>query len=481
MKTSLAIGLAIVCCAACGDGLTPGAASRPAISGVVVAGNHNNVLSATVTFSSTGADSARVRYLGRAGDTGSTPFVRTRAGLTRVVVLGLRPSARYSLAIEAAGGGGATTVTDSIATEPLPAAIESLRLRGSGGPSSAFTLAVPILSDTSAGADGYIVVFDSVGDLRWYHRFPGLWPVEAKQQPNGNLTVYVGRSYGWQPVGGHFEELAADGAVVRTYGAPDPYFTDPHELVLSFTDTVVTAAHLLSYQLQRFDLSAVGGAKDALLAAHSIERHDAAGATVFRWRSLDHFTAQDFAAGAPPIPDIDHPSSLSLDRDGNYIVSFQGLNEITDIDANTGAIRWRLGGRNNQFQIVADSLGGFSGQHNVQMLQNGHLLLMDNHIRTRGPARAVEYALDTQAMTATLVWEYRPSPGVISMSMGSVQRLANGSTLVGFGAAGRVAEVAGDMVTWSATLAADEGGSPIPFYRAVALRSLWGLVPAARR
>ena len=479
MKISLAIGLAIVCCAACGDGLAPGAASRPAVSRVVVAGNPNNVLSAILTFSTTGADSARVRYQGSAGDTGSTPFVRTRAGLARVVLLGLRPSARYSLAVEAAGGGGATTVTDSVTTAALPAAVESLRLRGSGGPSSAFTLAVPVLSDTGAGADGYIIVFDAAGAVRWYRRFPGLWPIEAKQQPNGNLTVYVGRSYGWQAAAGHFEELAADGAVVRTYAATDAYLTDPHELVLSFADSAVTSVHMLSYQLQTFDLSAVGGAKDALLAAHTIERHDATGATVFRWRSLDHFTAQDFAAGIPPIPDIDHPSSLALDRDGNYIVSFQGLDEITDIDANTGGIRWRLGGRHNQFQIVGDPLGGFSGQHNVQMLENGHLLVMDNHIRTRGPARAVEYAIDTQAMTATMVWEYRPSPGVTSMSMGSVQRLANGSTLVGFGAAGRIAEVAGDAVTWSATLAADAGA--IPFYRAVGLASLYGFTPPTRR
>lgn len=60
------------------------------------------------------------------------------------------------------------------------------------------------------------------------------------------------------------------------------------------------------------------------------------------------------------------------------------------------------------------------------------------------------------------------------MSMGSVQRLDNGSTLIGFGAAGRVAEVAGDLVTWSATLVADAGGAAVPFYRAVGVRSLYG-------
>jgi hypothetical protein len=85
--------------------------------------------------------------------------------------------------------------------------------------------------------------------------------------------------------------------------------------------------------------------------------------------------------------------------------------------------------------------------------------------------------LDLQTMTATMVWEYRPSPGIVSMSMGSVQRLDDGTTLVGFGAAGRVAEGGGGVVTWSATLTAGVAGAPVPFYRAVSVESLYGYRP----
>jgi hypothetical protein len=100
--------------------------------------------------------------------------------------------------------------------------------------------------------------------------------------------------------------------------------------------------------------------------------------------------------------------------------------------------------------------------------------MMDNHVRTHGPARAVEYVLDLQTMTATMVWEYRPNPGIVSMSMGSVQRLDDGTTLVGFGAAGRVAEGGGGVVTWSATLTTGASGAAVPFYRAVGMPSLYG-------
>ena len=49
-----------------------------------------------------------------------------------------------------------------------------------------------------------------------------------------------------------------------------------------------------------------------------------------------------------------------------------------------------------------------------------------------GPWR---YDLDEKAKTATLVWSYRHTPDLHSSAMGYVQRLDDGSTLIGWGAA----------------------------------------------
>lgn len=46
--------------------------------------------------------------------------------------------------------------------------------------------------------------------------------------------------------------------------------------------------------------------------------------------------------------------------------------------------------------------------------------------------RIVEYALDENTLTATLVWSYSHE-GVFSRAMGSAQRLSNGNTLIGWG------------------------------------------------
>jgi len=468
--------LAILAVVACSDSVAPTSTPQPpVVSRITIAENQNNTLSLIVSATVRNADSVRVRYQTAGGEADVTPFTAVRSTSdTHIAVIGLRASSTYSLIAEAIGPAGRAVSEPQVATTgELPLAIRSLRLSGAGHASEGFNLVVPILPDTTMSADGFGLAFDDAGEIRWYHRFPGAWPVEAKQQSNGHITVFVGRSYGWQPNAGAFIELTPAGETVRTFAVASNYYTDPHELLLSFRDTTVVAAHLLGYELRNYDLSSIGGSPQTTLAVHTIERHGGTGAVSFRWSSSDIFTPADWPIPNPRAVDLVHPSSLAIAPDGAYVVSFQGMDEITKIDSTSGAILWRFGGRHNQFQIVDDPRRGFLGQHNVQVLENGHLLMLDDHFRgVPTPARAVEYSLDTQSMIARMVWQYQPS-AVISPIMGSAQRLPNGATLVGFGAAGRVDEVAGDgSLVWSATLSSDNAAS-IPFYRAVRLGSLY--------
>jgi hypothetical protein len=469
--------LCTVAPAACTDPLSL-ARDAPVIDRMDVRAESGNVLSARVSFTVRGADSARVSYRS-ASDSGATPFQRVTGTPDSITVLGLRDSARYSLVLVTTGAGGTTRgPARDVTTMALPPSVATYHLRGTGTPSMPYTLVVPLPSDTTArDSNGCPIVFDAEGDVRWYHCFPGRWALEAKQQRNGDLTVFVGRSFGWQPDFGEYVELTPAGDVVRTFAASRPRYTDPHELLLTLDAAGAPTIHLLAYTIDDVDLTRAGLSGTAPLATHMIERQRPDGAVQFQWRAADLFTAADWPVARPPIPDLDHPSSLALDRDGNYVVSFQGMDEITKIDAATGRTIWRFGGRHNQFQLVDDPLGGFSGQHHVQVLDDGDLLLMDNHVRAFGPSRAVEYRLDTTRMIARMVWEYRPQPTVFSSMLGSAQRLPNGATLVGFGATGRVIEVRDGGVTWSAILTTDASVVPVSFYRASGIRSLYGYVP----
>jgi Arylsulfotransferase (ASST) len=464
--------------AACADDAARQTAPQPpVVAHMTVSVNPVNAVSLIVSVSAERADSIRILYQSASDSMAATPFVRAAStGATTVAVVGLRASTSYSLVADAIGSAGRVTSTaESATTGELPAELQALHLRGNGRPSAGYTLVVPLFPDTSATANGFVVAFDQDGAIRWYHRFPGEWPVEAKQQPNGHITVFVGRTYGWQANAGEFVELTPGGDVVRTFAVDGPSFTDPHELLLSFHGSSETAAHLIGYDITTFDLTSVGGPANAPLAVHTIERHDAAGAVTFRWSAGSLFSISDWPLPNPNAVDLEHPSSLAIAPDGGYVVSFQGMDEVTKIDSETGAIEWRLGGRHNQFQIRSDPMGGFLGQHDVQILPSGNLLMLDDHFRgAPGPARAVEYSLDAENRIAQLVWQYSPATTVISPIMGSAQRLANGTTVVGFGAAGRVDEVeSGGTVLWSANLTSDTVGGAIPFYRALRLRSLY--------
>jgi hypothetical protein len=459
--------------AACGDAVAP--AAPPSVGNVIAQAEADNVLSAELRFTAQNTDSARAVWDDGNGDRGATPFVDTKRGPARIVVVGLLASHRYAMAIDARGADVVVSETVSLTTGELPLPIRSLRLRSDQAVSSGLTLIAPLLPDSSLAASGFLVAFDSAGDIRWYHQFPGAWPIEAKQLRNGHISVYAGRSYGWQPAAGQFLELGPTGETIRTYSVNSGSYTDPHEMLLTFDDTTVVAAHMLGYDVRTFDLRPYGGGASVPLAVHFVERRTPTGIVQFHWSAGDLFTPSDWPLPTAQPVDLDHPSSLAIDVDGNYVVSFQAMSEVTKLDARTGAVIWRLGGRHNQFSFQNDARSGFAGQHDVQVLPNGHLLLMDDQLHiVPGPARAVEYALDPVGKTATLVWQYQPNPPIISPIMGSVQRLTQfDATLVGFGAAGRVVEVARDgSVTWAATLSLSDG-APVAFYRAIRLGSLY--------
>ena len=406
----------------------------------------------------------------------ATPYYRLHGDSARIATLGLRPRTTYSHTVEAVGSGGSVgSDTLRLTTSDLPQDLQSVRLDLTGLPTGGYVL-TPV---TLFGADtvAYALAFDTSGQIRWYHAFnEGVPAGEAKQQPNGDFTIFLGLSQGWQPTYGQYQEFTPSGEIVRSYAASPPFYTDNHEILLSVTGDSVSAVHLFGYELHQTDLSARGGPVNALVAGHVLLRQSITGQVEFLWNAWDHFVLADWIepTGVNPPLDFDHPNSLDFDLDGNYIVSFRHMGEITKIDRRTGEIIWRLGGRNNQFAIINDPLGGFSGQHSVRVLENGDLLVYDNGLRHTPPeSRAVEYRVDAGARTATMVWQYRRSAPVFTPFLGSVQRYQNGNTLVAFSTANLIVEVDPDgNSVWEGVLNLGTQTNPIIF-KALKVPSLY--------
>jgi hypothetical protein len=250
---------------------------------------------------------------------------------------------------------------------------------------------------------------------------------DFKLQPDGRLTYFD------QGVD-KFYAMDSSYMVVDSFACGNGYATDLHELRLLPNGHAL----LMGDDYEQVDMSGVvpGGQPDALVIGIIIQELDADRNVVFQWRSWDHFQITDATHEDLTAATIDymHSNALEVDTDGNLLLSSRHLDEITKIDRTTGAVLWRWGGKNNEFTFIGDPIG-FSHQHAIRRIANGHVTLFDNGNFHSPPfSRACEYQLDENARTATLVWQFRNTPDTFGSAMGYVQRLGNGNTLIGWGA-----------------------------------------------
>ncbi|MDQ3020046.1 MAG: aryl-sulfate sulfotransferase [Bacteroidota bacterium] len=247
------------------------------------------------------------------------------------------------------------------------------------------------------------------------------------KQPNGLISYYrtvVDRKY--------FTEDSQYN-IVDSFDCGNGYVTDGHEFRLLNNGNAL----LMSYDPQIVDMSVIvqGGNPNAIVTGLIIQEIDVNKNVIFQWRSWDHFSIVDAIHVNLTAASIDcvHGNAIELDNDGNLLISSRHLNEITKINRTTGAMIWRLGGVNNQFTFVNDTLP-FKYQHHIRRISNGNITLYDNgNFRPPLFSRALEYQLDEVNKIATLVWQYRNTPVIYGPNRGSVQRLKNGNTLIGWG------------------------------------------------
>jgi hypothetical protein len=184
-----------------------------------------------------------------------------------------------------------------------------------------------------------------------------------------------------------------------------------------------------------------------------IEEITPSGTTIWSWNSADHFAPSDStlnlcfpgAGGAEWLLDPVHLNSLDVVANGDIIASARHLDAIFRINKSTKEVVWKLGGtptNDDGAQILAfrdDPYGSIARQHDARVMANGDISLFDNRTSlpfapVSGPARAVEYRIDTAAGTATLVRSQPQPAGSFSGAMGSTQWLDDGGVLVGWGA-----------------------------------------------
>jgi arylsulfotransferase ASST len=400
----------------------------PVIDNVTVRVGPHNVLSAVVTARLREADSAAVSFRldeSAPGDS-VTPAVPVVDGAVTVPVLGLLPDRRYVLHVVAYGKGGTVSGGQlAFTTGALPSDLPTYSASGVD-PSPGYVV---------FAAGRYGLVIDNTGRVVWYRYFANGPGLNFMVQPTGR---YVVRPPTPEPLDLEpWLELDPLGEVVRTFGCAGNLQSRFHDLISRSDGTY----WIMCDETRMMDLSSLGGSANAHVTGTVVQHVGADGALLLQWSPFDHFDITDL----DPVDRVDanvnwtHGNALDLDADGNLIVSFRSLNEITKIDAANGAVIWRMGGRANQFTFLDTPLPAFSHQHGARLYSGETLLILDN-LGDPTESRAERYEVNEVTRTARLVQSYGSSPGVITQIGGSVQAVTDGRTLVSFGTTGRVEE-----------------------------------------
>ena len=359
-------------------------------------------------------------------------------GRTRVRVRGLAPDQSHALELTLTDATGEERHELSVETEaPLLGFVPSFEVSTGADPGAVssdyrlFDMSV-LFANEPTGA----FVVDQAGVTRWY---------------SGDLPQSIGLSALWTGL-----ELREDGSLLLTRDDAALIIDElGHEqLRIESSALGVWGFHHDIIELPNGNFIALSlsfrdidyGPEGVLpVAGDLIVEFTPAGEVVWTWDSFDYLdTARrvedfwgDFVYVHPETGvdhhDWTHGNGLVYEpsRD-ELLVSLRHQDWLLAIDHQTGEIRWALGPEGD-FELDAGTW--FWHQHSPQWQPDGSLLLYDNGIGNPNLAagqhrsRAVIYALDTEAMVATQIWEEDSEP-FLSTVAGDADRSSTGTLLV---------------------------------------------------
>ncbi len=170
--------------------------------------------------------------------------------------------------------------------------------------------------------------------------------------------------------------------------------------------------------------------------------------TRFTWTSSDWVGLEESTLDTAPVKqrcgggawDYLHSNALDKFDDGHYLLSARHADTVYKIDKDDGHIIWRLGGKNNDFQMLGNT--NFSRQHHARVREHNEthtiLSLFDNskgedaQPATAEWSRAIQLSLriDTDPMTAETILEFNHPYHEHAWRRGDYQVLDNGNAFI---------------------------------------------------
>jgi len=254
----------------------------------------------------------------------------------------------------------------------------------------------------------------------------------AQEQGFGGLATGQSADY-------IFDEAYESVAVVH---AGNGLNADAHEFLISPEDTAL----ITIYNSVPKDLSSVGGSSSGYVIDGVVQEIDIpSGNVLFEWHSLDHVGLDE---SYEPLPassttpwDYFHLNAISVDLDGNLLISARHTSTVYKLDRHTGEVIWRLGGKKTDFTLGTGL--PFWYQHNPVPVSDDTFRLFDNESNGTPVlpySRVIWVQRNPLTKTAEVIRSIKHPAGLSAPSQGGSQGLPNGDTFVGWGQVGRFSE-----------------------------------------
>ena len=249
-------------------------------------------------------------------------------------------------------------------------------------------------------------------------------------QPNGTLSyVKTLGDYGSDPTASYVMQRFAPWTTTTVQAVNGPI--DEHELHVLPNGDVMIFSYILTSGVDLTGLGKLGA--DETVADCTAEELDTAGNLVWSWAASDHIDPVQESKGyltnlidGVNVVDAYHFNSIDVDGSNNVLISSRATSAVYYIDRTSGKVLWKMGGNpysKDGAQILTfanDPEGGIDSQHDARFQANGDISVFDDHTNLGGQARGIEYAIDTAAGTASMVWQYENTTW--SEAMGSFRR-----------------------------------------------------------
>jgi Arylsulfotransferase (ASST) len=282
------------------------------------------------------------------------------------------------------------------------------------------------------------MITDQDGNLIWFKPLPSGESATnfEVQQLDGQpvLTWWQGRILEVGFGQGEDEIYNSSYQQIGHVRAGNGYKADLHEIRLEPDGT----AWIDAFDPIHMNLSSLHGQSNGILTDSVVEQVDIkTGLVMWEWHALGHIPISESHNAVPKSSypwDYVHINSVDPGSSGDVLLSSRNTWALYDVDLQSGAVKWRLGGSHSSFKQGSGT--HFYWQHDAEWQPGGMISLFDNASDPpkEKQSRGLLLSPNTSSHTVTLSKQFtNPSRTLLASSQGNTLSLPSGNWLMGYG------------------------------------------------